>query len=310
MDNELNKTNDKQVTEKQNPVTEVAIVNHVDNFSKLNLFNENDLVAAENLISRLMKTEKGGGIKSVNDGIAMIMRAQALNLPFAASLEHIHVIQGKTGIDIHIVKALLLRGGCTWEHTKDYEPVYEFTDGFNIYVDNLLPKYCIKCKNKKEAEKIIESGKNEDNFVVYPISWYKDFTGNIYKEYQLNSKFAIAINKEHAVAIQKEGKIPVYKIPNQPVDYIDEWKFNRRIDNKEITAVGKFTYQEAVTAGMLDKDTYKKYPRILIGHRAFTYGARDIASDLILGCMETTELKQVANVEIAENEFVEVETVN
>lgn len=46
-----------------------------------------------------------------------------------------------------------------------------------------------------------------------------------------------------------------------------------------------------MTAGMFEKDTYKKYPKVLIGHRAFTYGARDIASDVIMGCMETTELK-------------------
>ena len=47
------------------------------------------------------------------------MRAQDLNLPFSTGIEHIHVINGKTGIDIHIVKALLSKAGCTWRCLKD-----------------------------------------------------------------------------------------------------------------------------------------------------------------------------------------------
>jgi len=75
------------------------------------------------------------------------------------------------------------------------------------------------------------------------------------------------------------------------------------INGKEITAYGKFTYSEALAADLFSKDTYKKYARVLIGHRAFTYGARDIASDTIFGVMETTELKITTNNPIDEKDL-------
>ena len=81
-------------------------------FGGLNLFDERQLVAAENFLTKIMRSDKGG-IKSVNDGLAILMRAQDLNLPFSTCIEHIHVINGKTGVDIHVVKALLSRAGCT-----------------------------------------------------------------------------------------------------------------------------------------------------------------------------------------------------
>ena len=56
-------------------------------------------------------------------------------------------------------------------------------------------------------------------------------------------------------------------------------------------------------AGFFDKDTYKKYARIMIGHRAFTLGARDIASDLLMGVMETSELKLVEGLDVTPTDF-------
>ena len=53
---------------------------------------------------------------------------------------------------------------------------------------------------------------------------------------------------------------------------------------------------------MFEKDTYKKYPSIMIKIRAFTYGARDIASDVLFGVMETTELKIVSGVELSDKD--------
>ena len=75
---------------------------------------------------------------------------------------------------------------------------------------------------------------------------------------------------------------------------------------REITAISHYSFSEAQNAELFSKDTYKKYARIMIGHRAFVLGARDIANDLLMGCMETTELKVVENVPITDVEFVEV----
>ena len=62
---------------------------------------------------------------------------------------------------------------------------------------------------------------------------------------------------------------------------------------REITAKGHFSFTEAQTAELFIKDTYKKYARIMIANRAFVFGARDIADDLIMGVMETSELDVV-----------------
>ena len=71
----------------------------------LNLLDEKQLANAEVFLKKIIATDKGG-VKSVNEGLAILMRAQDLHLPFSTCIEHIHVINGKTGIDIHIAKAL------------------------------------------------------------------------------------------------------------------------------------------------------------------------------------------------------------
>lgn len=277
----------------------------------INFFDDKQLVAAENFLAKIIRSEKGG-IKTVNDGLAVLMRAQDLKLPFSTCIEHIHVINGKTGVDIHVIKALLSKAGCFWRCLKDYQPLYEYTDGINVYNDGSFPEYVIRCKNQKEAEEKVKSDEasNINDFIyVYPVKYYQDINGNIYKDYQLNNKqFGIAINRQQIADITKAGKIPVYRIANKPIDYITEYEITRIINNKEVTAIGRFSYSEAVQADMFEKDTYKKYPRILIGHRAFTLAARDIASDILFGVSETTELKIINNKDITED-IIEAEEI-
>lgn len=289
-----------------------------DNFngnslSSINLFDNEQLAAATAFLDKIMRSDKGG-IKSVNDGLAILMRAKDLNMPFSTAIEHIHVINGKTGVDIHVIKALLLRAGVTWRCINNYSPLYEYTDGINVYIDGKFPDFVERCKSVKEAnEKRIADEKNgitNETVYIYPVSWYSDFSGNIYKSYNLTNKFEVAVNRQHADSIIKSGKIPIYRIANQPVDYITKYEFTRIINGNTVTAIGEFTYSEAQTAKLFEKDTYAKYPKILISHRAFTYGARDIASDVIMGCMETTELKIISGKELGNIELAEVEDLS
>ena len=289
-----------------------------DNFngnslSSINLFDNEQLAAATAFLDKIMRSDKGG-IKSVNDGLAILMRAKDLNMPFSTAIEHIHVINGKTGVDIHVIKALLSRAGVTWRCINNYSPLYEYTDGINVYIDGKFPDFVERCKSVKEAnEKRIADEKNgitNETVYIYPVSWYSDFSGNIYKSYNLTNKFEVAVNRQHADSIIKSGKIPIYRIANQPVDYITKYEFTRIINGNTVTAIGEFTYSEAQTAKLFEKDTYAKYPKILISHRAFTYGARDIASDVIMGCMETTELKIVSGKELDNIELAEVEDLS
>lgn len=315
---EVNVTTDAETTT-HNPVevskenehqTLVRVNNHITEsaINKVNLLDEKQYAAAEAFITRIMRSEKGG-IKSVADGIAVLMRAQDLQLPFSTSLEHIHVINGKTGVDIHIIKALLLKAGVTWDCIKDYAPLYEYTDSINVYNESILPEFSVKCISRKDADakakEDFEKGETE-NIYVYPVRFYKDFNGNIYREYQLNGKFATVVNKQQADEVAKSGKIPVFRVSSQPIDFVTEYKFYRKVNGKEMTTIGRFSYSDAVAANFFTKDTYKNYARIMIGHRAFTYGARDIASDVIMGCYETTELKQINGLNIDEQDVIDV----
>lgn len=271
----------------------------------INLLDEKQLAAAEIFLKKFMSSEKGG-IKSVADGLSILARAQDLQLPFTTCIEHIHVINGKTGIDVHIIKSLLSRAGVVWKCTKDYTPQYQYTDGNTIYLETQLPDYCVKCRTAKEAV----NATKDDTVGVYPVQWFTDLKGNVYNEFQVSEKCVKAINKAHALKLASEGKFPVIRIPAQPIDYVTEYEFKRyRMINgkeREITAISHYSFSEAQNAELFSKDTYKKYARIMIGHRAFVLGARDIANDVLMGCMETTELKVVENAPITDVDFVEV----
>ena len=237
----------------------------------INLFDEKQIANAEIFLKRFMGSEKGG-IKSIADGLAILARAQDLQLPFTTCIEHIHVINGKTGIDVHIIKSLLSRAGIVWKCTKDYVPQYQYTDGNTIYLETQLPQYCVRCRTAKEAEEFTRTNKDE-KVGVYPVKWYKDLANRIYNEFQVSAQCVEAINKAHAEKLKAEGKFPIIRIPAQPIDFVTEYEFTRfkTINGKvvEMHAKSHFSYSEAANAGLFEKDTYKKYPRILISHRAF-----------------------------------------
>lgn len=299
---------DKQKEQINSSSNRALVTRHDDSSTSLrvlNLLDEKQLASAEVFLKKFMTSEKGG-IKSVADGLAILTRAQDLQLPFSTCIEHIHVINGKTGIDVHIIKSLLSRAGVVWECTKDYTPQYQYTDGNTIYLETQLPQYVVKCRTAKEAEE-----KTTDDVVgVYPVKWYTDLKGNVYNEFQVSDKCVKCINKVQALNVAKEGKFPIIRVNAQPVDYVTEYKFTRykMINGKEheIICTSHYSYTEAQAAGLFEKDTYKKYPRVLIGHRAFTLGARDIAPDAIMGCQETTELKIVNNVDIEDSDIMDV----
>lgn len=279
-----------------------------DALSKLDITTEAGMIAFENFAKQYIRSDKSG-LKSTSDVLSIFCRAQDLQLPFTSCAEHIHVINGKTGIDIHLIKALLLRAACRWECLEDYQALYEYTDGFNVFNESSLPDYCIRCKSKKEAEELANKNENDDKLYVYPVRFYKDFSNNVYREYQLNGSYQVVTTKSQAEQAVANKKIPIYRIPNVPVDYRTTYKIKRLVGGQEMQVTASFSYSEAVSAGMFDKDTYKKYAKVMIGHRAFTYAARDIASDLLFGVMETSELKVVSGIPVEDADFVEIEEI-
>ena len=296
--NDINESKEVELANKTNSKTELQAPQFSNNV--LGVFSPKQIAELEVFLTKYIRSDKAG-IKSVQDGLAIAMRAKDLRLPFSTCAEHIHVVNGKTGVDVHIAKALLLKGSVSWECIEDYHALYEYTDGFNAYVEDKLPSGCIKVRNAAEAAEKLKDNPDSDNIYVYPVKFYKDYNNNVYKDYQLNNSFGIAVNQAHAQKIASEKKIPIYRIPAIPVDYVTSYKFTRKVGDVIMTAVGKFTYNDAVAAKCFDKTTYQLYPKVMIGHRAWFYGARDIGSDLLMGCMSIDELNQVTGSNIPED---------
>ena len=293
----------KEVNEENNLVQHKGTTTNVELKKDLSFyFTDSELIAAESFLKRLMSTPKGG-ISNVNEGIALMMRAKDLQLPFSSCIEHIHVISGKTGIDIHIIRALLLRAGIVWEHIKNNIPLYEYTDGSNIYKEEMLPAYAIICRNQEEAEK-----KTNDNQVgVYPLRYYIDLKGQVFNQFQINDKFSIALHQPQAIKLAQEGKYPIIRIPQQPYDIISEYKFERwqKVNGREIhrTCIGKYSKNDAILAKLVDKDNWQKQFNNMLNIRAFTFGAREIGDDVLMGCYEINELKEFTNSPFTKEDF-------
>lgn len=296
--NDIKESKNVELANKANSKSELQAPQFSNNV--LGVFSPEQIAELEVFLTKYIRSDKAG-IKSVQDGLAIAMRAKDLRLPFSTCAEHIHVVNGKTGVDVHIAKALLLKGSVSWECIEDYHALYEYTDGFNAYVEDKLPNGCVKVRSAAEAAERIKDNPDSDNIYVYPVKFYKDYNNNVYKDYQLNASFGIAVNQAHAQKIASEKKIPIYRIPAIPVDYVTSYKFTRKVGDVVMTAVGRFTYNDAVAAKCFDKTTYQLYPKVMIGHRAWFYGARDCASDLLMGCMSIDELNQVTGSNIPED---------
>ena len=85
----------------------------------LDIYNPDDRSKLELYLKSVMSSDKCG-IKTIQDGLAIYSRAKELGLPFTSCIEHLGVINGKTTLDVHLIKALLLKAAITWECTKDY----------------------------------------------------------------------------------------------------------------------------------------------------------------------------------------------
>lgn len=267
-----------------------------NSLANVNLLDVGQAEAAKALILNLVKGKKNG-ISTVEEGLALLVKAQELNLPFTTACEHVYIgPNGKTGIDIHLTKSLLLKAGVTWECIDNYTPLYKYTDGSNIYNDGDLPPYAVRCRSEKEAEEKT----NDEQIGVYPLKYYSDLNGNILNQFEINEKCVICINRMAAQKVVKEGKYPVIRTQLLPYDRVVRYKFTRYIKTlggvKELHSIGSFSQLDAQQAGLIkDGGTYSKYPKVMIAIRAFTYGARDIASDVLSGLYETTELKIINN---------------
>ena len=69
------------------------------NLARLDLTTQEGMIAFETFAEQYIRSDKSG-LKTKADVLSIFCRAQDLGLPFTGCAEHIHVINGKTGIDI------------------------------------------------------------------------------------------------------------------------------------------------------------------------------------------------------------------
>jgi hypothetical protein len=208
------------------------------------------------------------------DIIAMYVQAQELGIGFASASNHMHIVNGKAGIDIQIVKALISKPGTgiTWEHTEDYIPIYKYTDKTTEYFSDNIPTHCMICYNADDIKKAKDDGKT----AIFPYRLDN-------QKWNIVSGIITPIDRRSTYLFSR-----LKLLPN------GQW-----FTQKEI---GTFSWSDASTAGILydknneinPKSAWHKYPRNQLNVRAFTFGARAIGADLLMGMYETSELHEFA----------------
>lgn len=279
----------------------------------INLLNADHRELALGFIKSLIESPKSG-IKTIADGLALMSRAQQLGIPFATAIDNISIVSGKTVISVHVAKMLLLKAGIKFTKTKDYIPLYNYTDGNIIFLENQLPDYAIKCGTAEQAKKVTDNSNTNVGF--YPVRYYYmpvDGKTQLIPETSLPSNVQIIKSVMDAESVKKNSKIPILPAPPQTYDICTEYKFERVYkDGSTKVEISRFTWQDAVTAGLSEKDVWQHYPKQMLDNRAFMYGARAIADDLLMGCMETLESQCISDNPIGyeDNEIIDAETIS
>lgn len=198
---------------------------------------------------------KGGlcPIKKEEDVIIAIITGNQLGLPYTTSINNIFPINGKPGMSAHLIRALLLQNGIVFNKDYDFEPMYQYYEGD------------LDANGKLVARKIEVAGKDKPQPILRGVATLDK------------------IDETKYVA----GRVEV--------DRVTQYTFTRMLKQangefKEIKVVSSFKMSEANTAGLLGKDNWKNYPVRMCDARAFTAGAREIASDIIFGMYSINEL--------------------
>lgn len=251
----------------------------------LNLDLSNNYEESLAVLTNIVASKKFKDIPTVNDAVAYYVKSKELGLPFISSLDHMFMIGGKTNIDVHLMRALVLKAGCVyWEEVHNYQPLYKYIDrtGYVVAIDfddSCLPfGYTLVDEPNVEA---IEA-----------------------KMVELESIGKVPVFKQVDMVTYAYDPVPGSKetIPRSHINYGTKYKFERNIPfttstSKIITEYGVFTFRDAVNAGLLAKkngevnldSNWLKYMRNMLEHRSWTFGCRKIADDITFGLMERTE---------------------
>jgi len=235
------------------------------------------------ILTKLVSSHKLNKVNSPEQALSMYLKTKELGLPFINGLDHIFEIGGKIGVDIHVLRAKVLRAGVIhWKLIDDFAPLYKYIDGTSVVA--------IETKDS------------------YLPDTYEVIKGNTEEELRADRK-----------RIKSIGKVPVFKQANIIIldsqgkyRYLDRkitYLFTRSIKiggkDKILEEIGTFSLHDAIDGGLhLRKDgsvnvdsPWIKYQRNQLEHRAWAFGVRKIADDIVLGLYEVSELYDYNKIE-------------
>ena len=246
----------------------------------------NDMDKSIQVLTEIVKTKKFKEIPTVAEAIAYYVKSKELGLPFLSSLDHMFDVSGKTNIDVHLMRALVLRAGSVhWEEVHSYQPLYKYIDKTGYIVvtgfdDTVLP-YGFEVVNEKTEEAIKAKMGELEKVNITPVFKMVDRVTYGYDP----------------------SSTPQKPVPLTRINYGTKYKFERIIKTidgnfRTIIEYGEFTFRDAVQAGLLykqggtvlnDKSPWLLYLRNMLEHRSWTFGCRKIADDITFGLLERTE---------------------
>lgn len=278
----MSETENNQPNEK----VEQGVDDKVNNKSELSLhqtsapsLSSNDFSEVSNAVAHLKEIKqlaevfiKGGlcPIKNENDFTIAVITGKQLNLPFTTSINNIFPVNGKPGMSAHLMRALLLQNGISFNKDNDFEEIFVYYEGVKDAEGNLVAKK-IKVGDKE-----------------VPVPRGTDFLSNIDQT-------------KYIVGNQAKNRGTKYTFTRK-LKQIDG-------SYKDIKVVSKFTMVDAVTAQLADGVNWTKYPQRMCDARSFTAGAREIASDILFGMMSLSELADANNVPYTITDSLEEEII-
>ena len=258
------------------------------------------------VLTEIVKTKKFKEIPTVADAIAYYVKSKELGLPFLSSLDHMFDVSGKTNIDVHLMRALVLRAGSVyWEEVHSYQPLYKYIDKTGYIVvtgfdDSVLP-FGFEVVNEKTEQAIKTKMAELEQVNITPVF-----------------KMVDRVTYGYEAGSTAQNPKPLTRI-----NYGTKYKFERIIKTidgefRTITEYGEFTFRDAVQAGLLYKkggtilnehSPWLLYLRNMLEHRSWTFGCRKIADDITFGLMERTEYldSQYVDYRIEEGKAVVIE---
>jgi hypothetical protein len=222
-------------------------------------------------------------VDSPEDALAAFTKLSELGVPWANGMDHLFKIGSKTGTGFHIINGLALKpsNNIQFKVIKDAEIVYNYIG--------------------RDGDKLITL-KEEDlptNYkVVSPVE------SQVTKDKLKAEGYYLVLKQPEVVFTYEIDKV---KIPFINKETIIEFTRTIKLGNvvTELKSIGKFTNRMAYEAGimtdsrtgvpLLDKPWFK-YNDNQLYIRAYTFGVKRIADDILNGIYEVSELLDAYNI--------------